>query len=84
MSFKLANAMSEDWTNENRTKNFVIMPNFQNVSVLQAVTFEPPHDKTNKMTMHPAKTRSAWAFMQTDQSSLCAEWVVKDPSFLHA
>ena len=27
---------------------------------------------------------SAWASAQFDQSSLCAQWVAKDPSFLHA
>ena len=27
---------------------------------------------------------SAWASAQSDQSSLCAQWVAKDPSFLHA
>ena len=47
--------------------------------------YEPPHDKTNIMTVRPAKTqinlgvRPVWA-----ASSLCAQWVVKDPSFLHA
>ena len=30
------------------------------------------------------RLRSAWASAQSDQSSLCAQWVVKDPSFLHA
>ena len=46
---------------------------------------EPPHDKTNKMTLRPAKTlislsiRPVWS-----ESSLCAQWVAKDPSFLHA
>ena len=44
-----------------------------------------PHDKTNKMTMRSAKTqislgiRPGWS-----ESSLCAQWVAKDPSFLHA
>ena len=28
--------------------------------------------------------RSAWASAQSDQSLLCAQWVAKDPSFLHA
>ena len=43
------------------------------------------HDKTNKMTVRPAKTqislgiRPAWS-----ESSLCAQWAAKDPSFLHA
>ena len=47
--------------------------------------FEPPHDNTNKMTVRPAKTQISlgihpvWA-----ESSLCAQWVAKDPSFLHA
>ena len=47
--------------------------------------FEPPHDKTYKMTVRPAKTqislgiRPVWSV-----SSLCAQWVAKDTSFLHA
>ena len=46
---------------------------------------EPPCDKTNKITVRPAKTqiilgiRPVWS-----QSLLCAQWVAKDPSFLHA
>ena len=28
--------------------------------------------------------RAAWASTQSDQSLLCAQWVAKDPSFLHA
>ena len=30
------------------------------------------------------KLRSAWASVQSDQSSLSAKWVAKDPSILHA
>ena len=30
------------------------------------------------------RLRSAWASAQSDQSSLCNQWVAKDPSFLHA
>ena len=30
------------------------------------------------------RLRPAWASVQSDQSSLCAQWVAKDPSFLHA
>ena len=47
--------------------------------------FEPPRDKTSKMSERPAKTqislgiRSVWS-----ESSLYAQWVAKDPSFLHA
>ena len=46
---------------------------------------EPPRDKTNTMTVRPAKTqisldiRPVWS-----ESSLCAQRVAKDPSFLHA
>ena len=47
--------------------------------------FEPPHDKTNKMTVRSVKTqislgnRPVWS-----ESSLRAQWVAMDPSFLHA
>ena len=30
------------------------------------------------------RLRSAWASAQYDLSSLCAQWVAKDPSFVHA
>ena len=46
---------------------------------------ELPHDKTNKITVHPAKTqiklgiRPVWS-----KSLLCTQWVAKGPSFLHA
>ena len=36
-------------------------------------TYEPPHDKTNKVTCAPSELRSAWASAQSDQSSLCAQ-----------
>ena len=35
------------------------------------------------MTVH-SEDRSAWAYAQSDQSSLSAQWVDKDPAFLHA
>ena len=47
--------------------------------------FEPQHDKTNEMSVRPAKTlislgiRPVWS-----ESSLCAQWVAKGPRFLHA
>ena len=55
------------------------------ILVGQAFVFEPPHDKTNKITVRPAKTqirlgiRPVWS-----ESSLRAQWVAKDLSFLHA
>ena len=33
---------------------------------------EPPHDKTNKMTVRPAKTQIRLADAQSDQSLRCA------------
>ena len=45
---------------------------------------EPEHDKTNKMTCAPSGLSSAWASAQSDRSLLCAQWVAKDPWFLHA
>ena len=46
---------------------------------------EPRHDKTNKMTARPAKTRISLGIRPvSSESLLCAQWVAKDPSFLHA
>ena len=44
------------------------------------IRFEPPHDKTNRTACPRSDDWSDWA----DQSSLCAQWVAKDPRFLHA
>ena len=49
-----------------------------------STVFEPPHDKTKKVACAPSKDRSAWAFAQSDQSSLCALWVAQDSNFLQA
>ena len=44
------------------------------------------HNMTNptKWVCTQWRLRSAWASAQSDQSSLCTQWVAKDPSFLHA
>ena len=48
-------------------------------------SYEPPHDKTNKMTVRPAKTQISLGICPVwSEPSLCAQWVAKDPSFLHA
>ena len=45
---------------------------------------EPPHDKTNKMTVCPAKTQISLGIHPVwSESLLCTQWVAKDPSFLH-
>ena len=47
--------------------------------------FEPRHDKTNKVTVRPEKTQISMGIRPVwSESSLCAWWVAKDPSFLHA
>ena len=40
--------------------------------------------KSTKWVCAQRRLRSAWASTQSDQSSLCAQWIAKDPSFLHA
>ena len=40
--------------------------------------------KPTKWMCAQRRLRSAWASTQSDQSSLCAQWVAKDPRFLHA
>ena len=46
--------------------------------------FKPPHDKTNKMTVRPAKTKISLGIRPVwSESSLCSQWVAKDPSLLH-
>ena len=48
-------------------------------------TFEPWHDKTNKMSVRPAKTQISLGICPVwSESLLCAQWVAKGPRFLHA
>ena len=43
------------------------------------------HDKTNKMSVCPAKAQISLGICPVwSESSLCAQWVAKDPRFLHA
>ena len=37
--------------------------------------FGPPHDKTDKMTFVPSEDSDQPGHGQSDQSSLCAQWV---------
>ena len=47
--------------------------------------YEPRHDKTNKVSVRPAKTQISLGIHPVwSESSLCAQWVGKDPSFLRA
>ena len=46
--------------------------------------YESPRDKTSEVTVHPAKTQISLGIRPVwSESSLCAEWVAKDLSFLH-
>ena len=46
--------------------------------------YEPLHDKTNKVTVHPAKTQISLGIRPVgSESLLCAQWVAKDSNFLH-
>ena len=40
--------------------------------------------KSTKLLCTQRRLRSAWASAQSDQSSLCPQWVAKGPRFLHA
>ena len=52
---------------------------------MQLWTFEPRHDKTNKMTVRPAKTQISLGICPVrSESSLCTQWVAKDRMFLRA
>ena len=46
---------------------------------------EPPHDKTNKMICAPSKVSDKPGHLPSLTSLCkCAQWVAKDPGFLHA
>ena len=46
---------------------------------------EPSHGKTYKMNVRLAKTKISLGILPVwSESSLCAQWVAKDPRFLHA
>ena len=47
--------------------------------------YEPPRDKTNNVAVRPAKTQISLGIRPVwSESLLCAQWVAKGPSFLHA
>ena len=53
-------------------------------SMLFKIIYEPPHDK-NKMSVRPAKTQISLGIrLVWSESSLCAQLVDKDTTFLHA
>ena len=47
--------------------------------------FELPHDKTNKMACAPMKTQISLGICPVwSESSLCTQWIAKDPRCRHA
>ena len=57
--------------------SFFIGATFKGKTITQNSSIkEPAHDKTNKMAGAPSE--------DSDQPGLCAQWVAKDPCFLHA
>ena len=53
--------------------------------ILLSLWFVPRYDKTNKMSVRPAKTQISLGILPVlSEASLCTQWVANDPSFLHA
>ena len=58
---------------------------YRSTLVTMMNSYEPRHDKTNKMRARPAKTQISLGIRPVwSESSLGAQWVAKNPSFLHA
>ena len=63
-----------------RTKNYI-----RSLIKTRIPRNEPRHDKTNKMSVRPAKIQISLGISPVwTESSLCAQWIAKDPSLLHA
>ena len=53
--------------------------------IMVFLIYEPPHGKTNKLSVRPAMTQISLGIRPVlSESSLCVQWVPKDPMFLHA
>ena len=82
--------LQQNYSNFLSVRTFRIFTVFTNSSYRAtctnlATTSELPHDKTNKMTVCPAKTQMSLGIQPVwSESLLCAQCVAKDPSFLHA
>ena len=62
-----------------------LFQNDLNLQTQYSSWYEPRHDKTNTMSVRPAKTRVSLGIRPVwSESSLCTQWVAKDPRFLHA
>ena len=53
-------------------------------NIPKVTLLEPRHNKTNKVSVCPAKPKISLGIRPVwSESSLCTQWVAKDPSFLH-
>ena len=78
VSYLVAN--SEDWVSHDEAH--ILQSRLKRLCYF---TIEPRHDKTNKVTVRLAKTQISLGIRPVcSESSLCTQWVAKDPSFLHA
>ena len=71
----------------NQIKRSSSMPEglLNNGALNPTISYEPPCDKTNKMTGSPTKTQISLGIRPVrSESLLCAHWVAKDPIFLYA
>ena len=68
------------------TCTLVMLPKYLGKSwTSPSYTYESPRDKNNKVSVHPAKTQISLGICPVwSESLLCAQWVAKGPSFLHA
>ena len=65
--------------------NHSTLPFIVSIPLWWKALFELPHDKTNKITVRPAKSQISLGICPVwSESSLCTQWVAKDPSFLQA
>ena len=68
--------MKGDWGIQPFRQTYMVKKNIKN---------ELPHVKTNKVACAPSKTKISLGIRPVwSESSLCAQWVAKDPSSIHA
>ena len=82
--FKCGFHISWEW-NKKYSPKYMVYRHPHSTSHWSWSTFEPPHDKTNKMTVCPVETQISLGVCPVwSESSLCTQWVAKNPRFLHA
>ena len=74
---------------KNRTYFYILSLIFANLILIVLInrTLEPLHDKTNKVAYAPNEYSDQPGHPPSlirETSPLCAQWVAKDPRFLHA